>query len=278
MIYGHLKLSRPLNALGGCLAVLISGYLVGPEVWWPVVMAMLSISFLSFAAYAWNDYCDLEIDRVNKPERPLPSGEISPRGAVFFAATSTALSIILAAFINQASLLVLIGLNILIYLYSWKLKCTVLLGNITVAAIIASSVILGGLAASNIRPVLSLLVIVFVANLGREILKTMADYRGDSEFNCRTVSTVWGQKTSGVLVIVTLGITASIVLAAFFIYSYSVIYLLLVVFGIYPIYFFIITIIVKKASTVTLEYASRLMKYSFFVWLLALFLGTIINA
>lgn len=274
MIKGFFKLARPLNALAGCMAVFVSGYLAGFQVWWPVIMAMFSISFLSFAAYAWNDYSDLEIDRVNKPERPLPTGKISQRGAICFSVACSAISILTALFINQAALLIVIGLNILVYLYSWKLKCTVLVGNITVAAIIASSVIIGGLAAGNIGPVLIIYVIVFIANLGREILKTMADYRGDLEHNCRTVSTAWGVKTAGQLVITILGISALAATAVYFIESYSIIYLAVIVLGIYPLYIYI-AIIINNASFKTLEYASRLMKYSFFIWLLALFLGNI---
>jgi geranylgeranylglycerol-phosphate geranylgeranyltransferase len=274
MVYGYFKLARPFNALGGCLAVLVSGYLAGPEVWWPVFMAMFPISFLSFAAYAWNDYIDLEIDRINKPARPIPSGQVSASGVVIFSIVCTTISLLLAAFINQAALFTVIGLNILIYLYSWKLKCTVLLGNITVAAIIASSVIIGGLAAGNIRPVLSLYVIVFIANLGREILKTMADYRGDLGYNCRTVSTAWGVRTAGQLVTIILGISALAATAVYFFENFNIIYLVVIILGIYPLYIYI-AIIINNASAETLEYASRLMKYSFFVWLLALFLGNI---
>ncbi len=274
MIKGYFKLARPLNALGGCLTVLLSSYLAGPQEWWPVIMAMVAISFLSFAAYAWNDYIDLEIDRINKPERPLPKGQVSAGGAVLFSVASTAMSLLLVAFVNQAALFIVIGLNILIYLYSWKLKCTVLLGNITVAAIIASCAILGGTAAGNIRPVLALFGIVFIANLGREILKTMADYRGDSEHNCRTVSTAWGVKTAGLLVVLILGVAALAATAVYFFENYRIVYLLLIISGIYPLYIYI-AIIIHNASVKTLEYASRLMKYSFFIWLLALALGTI---
>ncbi len=273
MFKHYYKLGRPINALAGCIAVFLSAYVAGPASWWPVIMAAITVLLITVSTNAWNDYIDIEIDRVNKPERPLPAGLISPRGALIFFIAGSALSLVTAAFINLPAFFIALGSNLLLYLYSWKLKCTVLFGNAAVATIIALCFIFGGVAAGSIRPVLMLAVTVFFAMMGREILKTMADYKGDLQQNCSTISTVRGKKTAGIFVMVFLGITAVMMLAIYFVEQYSPAYLYLVVFVMCPLFAYIGLNAISSADSEILERNSLLMKYGFFVWFLAVALG-----
>lgn len=278
MFKEYYRLSRPINALAGSIAVVLSGYAAGAVNWWPILMATITVLLITISTNAWNDYIDIEIDRINKPERPLPAGKISPRGALIFSVVGTLLSLITAAFINPPAFFIALGSNILLVLYSWKLKCTVLFGNTAVAAIIALCFIFGGVAAGNIQPVLILAIAVFFAMMGREILKTMADYRGDLQQKCSTITTVWGKKTARVFVAIFLGISAAVMIATYFIEQYSPVYLYMVVLIICPLF---ICIALNAKSTVPeeiLERNSLLMKYTFFVWFLAVFLGTALAA
>jgi len=273
MFKHYYKLGRPINALAGCIAVFLSGYVAGPASWWPVIMAAVTVLLITVSTNAWNDYIDIEIDRVNKPERPLPAGLISPRGALLFFIAGSALSLVTAAFINLPAFFIALGSNLLLYLYSWKLKCTVLWGNAAVATIIALCFIFGGVAAGNIQPVLMLAVSVFFAMMGREILKTMADYKGDLQQNCSTISTVRGKKTAGTFVGIFLGISAIMMLITHFVEQYSSAYLYLVVFVMCPLFAYIAINAKGSADGIILERNSLLMKYSFFVWFLAVALG-----
>jgi len=273
MLKHYYKLGRPINALAGCIAVFLSAYVAGPASWWPVIMAAVTVLLITVSTNAWNDYIDIEIDRINKPGRPLPAGLISPRGALIFFIAGSALSLVTAAFINLPAFFIALGSNLLLYLYSWKLKCTVLWGNAAVATIIALCFIFGGVAAGNIQPVLMLAVTVFFAMMGREILKTMADYRGDLRQNCSTISTVRGKKTAGIFVAVFLGITAIMMLATYFVEQYSPAYLYLVVLVMFPLFAYIGLNAISSADSEILERNSLLMKYSFFVWFLAVALG-----
>ena len=273
MLKEYYRLSRPINALAGCIAVVLSGYVAGAASWWPIIMAAITVLLITISTNAWNDYIDIEIDRVNKPERPLPAGRISPRGALIFSFAGTALSLITAAFINQPAFFIALGSNILLYLYSWKLKCSVLFGNVAVATIIALCFIFGGVAAGNIQPTLMLAVTVFFAMMGREILKTMADHKGDMQQNCKTIAVVWGKKVAGIFVGIFLGISALAMLATYFIEQYSPVYLYLVVFMMCPLFVYIAINAKESASGEKLERNSLLMKYSFFVWFLAIALG-----
>jgi len=273
MLKGYYRLSRPINALAGIIAVVLSGYVAGAPSWWPVIMAAITVFLITISTNAWNDYIDIEIDRVNKPRRPLPSGLVSPRGALVFSIAGSTISMVVAAFINQPAFLIALGSNILLYLYSWKLKCTVLFGNTAVATVIALCFIFGGVAAGNIQPVLLLAVTVFFAMMGREILKTMADYKGDLQQNCGTISTVWGKKVARIFVAIFLGITAAVMLATYFIEQYSPVYLYIVAFGVYPLLAYVAINAKDTYPGKTLERMSTIIKYVYFIWFLAVALG-----
>ena len=273
MIKQFYRLGRPVNALAGCIAVVLSAYVAGPQAWWPVIMATVTVLLITVSTNAWNDYLDIEIDKINKPERPLPSGKISPREALLFSAVGSALSLVTAAFINPPAFFVALGSNLLLYLYSWKLKCTILWGNATVGAVVALCFIFGGLAAGNIMPITPLAVTVFFALTGREILKTMADYRGDREHNCRTVAVAWGMDIARTLFIVHLALSAALMIATYFIAGYNPVYLYVIVIVIYPLFIYIAINSKSTATSAVLERNSLLMKYGFFIWFLAVALG-----
>ena len=71
------KLSRPFNALSGALAVILGGYVARTGEWLNVLLAAVVTILITAAGNAWNDYLDVEIDRINQPQRVLPSGMIS---------------------------------------------------------------------------------------------------------------------------------------------------------------------------------------------------------
>ena len=273
MLKDYYRLGRPINALAGVIAVLVSAYVTKPLSWWPVLAAALTVLLITVSTNAWNDFIDIEIDRINKPGRPLPSGKISPRGALIFSAVGSAVSLIIAVFINPTAFLIALGSNILLYLYSWKLKCTILWGNATVAAIVGLCFIFGGVAAGDIKPTLMLALTVFVALMGREILKTMADYRGDLIQECRTIATGWGKRVARGLMIILLVAAALLMLVTYFTEQYRPAYLYLILFAMYPIFIYIMINAKSDASGKILERNSTIMKYSFFIWFLAVVLG-----
>lgn len=273
-IKGLYKISRPLSTLSGALSVLLGGYVAATGEWGNIFLAALVTVLVSSSANAWNDYLDIEIDKINQPQRPLPSGMVTPRAAVVFAIVMALLAIVVAAFINWPAFAVAIVSNILLFLYSWKLKSTVLLGNITVATISALSVIFGGIAAGNVEPTIWLAVIIFAAILGREILKTLADYEGDMRQKCRTVSTVWGRRPARIIFF-TLGLVIiSLMLRPYLDNIYSPIYAYIVVLGVYPLILYILVKVTRERTGSQLEHLSQLMKYDFLIWFLAVVLGT----
>ena len=236
-------------------------------------MAAITVLLITASTNAWNDYIDIEIDKINKPKRPLPSGKISNRGALTFSIVGSILSLITAAFVNQTGFLIALCSNALLYLYSWKLKCTVLWGNAAVATIVALCFIFGGVAAGNIHPTLMLAITVFFAMMGREIIKTMADYKGDLQQNCHTIATTWGKNISSMFALFFLLMTALLMFLTYFREQYHPSYLFLILFIIFPLFFYTAITVIKNTDSHSLDRICLLLQYSYFIWFLSIALG-----
>ena len=275
-IKGLYRISRPFTTLTGALAVVLGGYVAGTGEWFNVLLAVIATILVSASANAWNDYLDIEIDRINQPNRPLPSGQVSPRAAIWYSFGLAALSLLVAAFINLPSFLIVLSANLLLYIYSLKLKSTVLLGNIIVAFTSAMSAVFGGVAAGNARPTIWLFLIIFVGILGREVLKTLADYEGDLSESVRTISTVWGRKAARIVFYILVFATVVMMLMPYVLEVYQPIYAYLILLGVVPVIIFIVFRVSRYHTGSQIEKLSQLMKYDFLLWFVAVLLGAVV--
>lgn len=299
-LIGLYKISRPFNALSGGLAVFLGGYVAGTGEWLNVTAAALATLLVTGAANAWNDYLDIEIDKINQPQRALPSGMVSPRAAVAFSLSLNALALLIAAFINLPAFLIVLFFSAILYLYSYRLKSTVLLGNLTIATVTGMTVILGGVAAGNVQPTFWLAVIISISIFGREVLKTIADYEGDKNQQVRTVATVWGKRPARIIFYLVTGAAATVMMVPYLrnVYedqlalcnihqgiclaysramallpAYRPIYAYVVAIGVFPVIAYIMLRVRRDSSGSQLERLSQLMKYDFLIWFVAVILG-----
>jgi geranylgeranylglycerol-phosphate geranylgeranyltransferase len=272
-IKGLYRISRPLTTLTGALAVVLGGYVANTGEWLMVAFAVVATILVSSSANAWNDYLDVEIDRVNQPHRPLPSGQVKPENVRLFSFVLAGLSLAVAALISWQALLIALVSNLLLFLYSWRLKSTVLLGNVVIATVSAMSAVFGGVAAGNPRPSLWLFVIIFVSILGREVLKTLADYDGDLKESVRTISTAWGKRAARIAFYLLALATLVMMLLPVVLQIYRPIYGLIVALGVFPVFVYILLHVSRYRSGPQLERLSQLMKYDFLVWFVAVVLG-----
>jgi geranylgeranylglycerol-phosphate geranylgeranyltransferase len=245
----------------------------GTGEWGKVALAALVTFLATGAGNSWNDYLDIEIDKINQPQRVLPSGQISPRAAWIFSIVLTILALIVAAFINPAAFAIALLASAILYVYSWKLKSTVLMGNATVAAISALSVVFGGIAAGNVWPTLWLAAIIGVAITGREVLKTLADYEGDLRQHVRTISTAWGRRYARIVFYLLAAATGWIMLLPYLLDVYKPVYAYIVACGVYPVILYALVRVSRYSSGRQLERVSQLMKLDFLVWFVAVILG-----
>lgn len=152
-----------------------------------LILAILASQASAAAGYILNDYHDVKIDIVNKPGRVVVGRLVTRRKALFayFILTSLAIGVGFLAG-KKAGLLVLICCFML-WLYSARLKCIPLLGNLVVALLVSFSLFLPSLFfEAKQEAVIFFCLFAFLSNLIRELVKDMEDMRGDRQHDCKT--------------------------------------------------------------------------------------------
>jgi geranylgeranylglycerol-phosphate geranylgeranyltransferase len=186
---GIIRITRPANAMVAGLAAVL-GYFIASGTVIPGVLLLLAIVFLVTAGgNTINDYVDAGIDRVNRPGRPIPSGEVSLRQAWYEAVLLFVAGIMLSVFTNPLCLAIAVFNSLLLVSYAYYLKRTTFLGNAVVAYLSASIFLFGGayLGPEGALTVVPISVITFFAMISRELLKTAEDVEGDAKAGARTV-------------------------------------------------------------------------------------------
>ncbi len=196
----YLTLIRPPNTIMIGLAVVIGEVIaIAPRL--PgisdAVFGFLTASLMIAGTMIANDIYDVEIDRVNSPQRPLASGTVKTRDAAVLSVVLSAAAIGFAALLGLWTFLTaLLALALMIY-YNTRGKKTGLIGNAVVSFNVALPLFYGGLAVGSIRPLLFIFsVVAFLANFGREVAKGIADVKGDSLRHVRTLAVVKGTRAA----------------------------------------------------------------------------------
>lgn len=194
------NIMRPINCVMMGLAVIVGGVIASGTLHISISLLLGSFTgfFLAGVINILNDINDLELDRINRPERPLPSGALKVRAAAMWTSVLLMLGLSTAALISAICFIVAALAALLGGLYNRFIKRTGLPGNIVVAMIVALPFLYGWLASGGGGgPLLWLFSLTaFCAILGREILKGMADVEGDSRSGIRTVAVTRGLRAA----------------------------------------------------------------------------------
>jgi len=146
-----------------------------------VALALGASFAVTAGGNAINDFYDAKIDVINKPHRPIPSGGISPRSAFAFAISLFGIGVVLSYFINLICFLIAAANSLLLIGYAYKLKRTVLWGNVSIGYLTGSTFLFGGAAVNEIAATFILFMLAVLATVGREIVKDIEDVRGDKK-------------------------------------------------------------------------------------------------
>jgi geranylgeranylglycerol-phosphate geranylgeranyltransferase len=156
---------------------------------------------LTAASMAINDYYDREIDAVNEPDRPIPSGLIKPKEALAFAFTLTAIGFAISYLTNTLCFVISLFAWLVFVTYTTVGKRSGLPGNFLVSLCVAIPFIYGSCTVVNAIElnVLIFASIAFLSNTGREITKGIVDVQGDRTKNIQTLAVRYGEKTAAVI-------------------------------------------------------------------------------
>jgi geranylgeranylglycerol-phosphate geranylgeranyltransferase len=184
LVNPYIDIIRPHNSLMAAVAVLIGVMVASGEVFSQAAFLGFIVAFIaSGAGFIINDYFDFDIDAINRPNRPLPSGEVSLVWAKRAAMLLFGTGLLLSLFINTPAFIIAIFNSFLLYAYAWKIKKSGgIEKNLTVSYLVASPFLFGGAVVGNIMPTLYLVLLAGLANTSREIVKDIEDFEGDRLF------------------------------------------------------------------------------------------------
>jgi 4-hydroxybenzoate polyprenyltransferase len=194
-----IEFSRPFTlvapALGFASGAVTAAGAAPPEppslslVTYPLI-GLTMAAVLNAASNALNQIYDLEIDRINKPKRPLPSGRISRREAWVFTLTAYAIAVVLAWMVLVAT-----AITIIYSVPPFRTKRLGIWANVTIA--IPRGVLLKVAGWSAVKTIVGVEpwfigAIFGLFLLGASTTKDFADMEGDARGGCRTLPIIYG--------------------------------------------------------------------------------------
>ena len=172
--------------LGGGLAAVLSS--AAPR-------AALAVCFIVASSFALNDVQDIVTDGVNKPTRPIPSGQISKCYGIIISSALAMAGIAIASTLGMTLAVLSVLLVALSVCYSYKLKSTPLFGNVLIGLMIASILVYGALVAGHVTlAVLEGCILTFLFTFSTEILFTIRDTEADRLAGMNTVAVKFGRE------------------------------------------------------------------------------------
>ena len=188
-----------------------------------LIYLTLSSVLIAAAGYIINDYFDLNIDQVNKPDDIVIQKIIRRRWAIIWHLVLSILGVLLAAYVGWKINNILLPLAnllcvVLLWFYSTTFKKKLLIGNVIISLLTAWVILVIYCCEVNLfllkepvyhhamARVFKFTVIyagfAFIISLIREVVKDMEDIEGDERYGCRTMPIVWGLQASRVFITV----------------------------------------------------------------------------
>jgi 4-hydroxybenzoate polyprenyltransferase len=165
-------------------------------------LVCLSTVLTAAAGYAINDYYDIKIDYLNKPERVIIGKALKRREALIFHFVISFAGIITGFFVGWRIGLTSLAAAFLLWFYSNKLKRLPFLGNLAIGLLTAASIIMINFYYLENSPlVIAYSLFGFFITLIREIIKDIEDLKGDQTFGCKTIPIAWGIRKTKMLIL-----------------------------------------------------------------------------
>jgi len=194
---------------------------------WRLLLLSSSTVLIAAGGYIINDYYDIKIDLVNKPERVVIGKGITRRYALLFHTVLSISGILLGLILNWRIGAINFGSVFLLWWYSNDLKRHPLIGNVVVALLTAIAILMvDALYTTGNLLIVSYATFAFFMTFIREIIKDMEDLKGDDTFGCKTLPIVWGiRRTKFFLYGLLLVFTSTVFMLNFFFINLPVIYI-----------------------------------------------------
>lgn len=199
-VVAHLYLGRAVNALVVFAATILGAILAGVSapLGVPVLAVATSNGLLAAASTAFNDWRDAATDMINRPMRPIPSGQLDSAHAARLALVWFAAAIGIATLAGTVLTIQAAAVGAGSVAYTLALKRVPLLGNSLAALLWAYPLWCWISLMDPVRRPASLsIALAFVTmGIGQELLNTARDAKGDQATGVTTAATRWGPATA----------------------------------------------------------------------------------
>ncbi len=273
-ILAIIKITRPINILITFLVVIVASIICSDvfSLSQAVILSAISASIIAASGNVLNDYFDYEIDLVNRPDRPLPSKQMSPSFALSLYSALTLAGFLIAIYISWISFFIVFGTIIILLVYSYLLKGVPLLGNAAIAVCTGLAFIYGGVAVNNWEGAVIPAIFALLVNFIREIVKDVEDINGDLMNGVFTFPTKYGINAAHNLLVFLILVLIMATVYPIFTKIFSIDYLIMVLFSVDIILVLILKeIIVKKK--INYSRISFLLKLTMIFGLIAIYFG-----
>ncbi len=193
-------------------------------------MAVVSVFFTVTSVYIYNDYIDVEMDRLNevKSQRPLVKGDVSMGFARAFIAVTAVLGLGLSYLINQVAFLWNLLYFVLIFAYSYppiRIKKRFMLKELTISISLFMYSMIGAAAVSGAFSLQGLylgLILAFFSFLGQPGLNDQFDLKEDVLYGVRTMASVFPWNTKFWMLVTAIVVPVLVNLLTFNMLGFSV--------------------------------------------------------
>ena len=276
----YIEILRPGNALMGAISIILVA-IIDKTISIPIVLAMAAVFFETAAGNVINDYFDYNIDLVNKPERPIPSGRISLKNGrnyayLLFLAGTVCGFLISYMTNNWIPFIIVLIADVVLYLYAYKLKATPLIGNLAVGFMTGFGFVFGGFCINNPNIIMTSIFLgffAFVMTTAREIIKDIEDVEGDKKDGARTLPIIIGKKKPAILATILIIVDCALCPLLYMYHIFGILYLVIIAIAVI-IFIYSAILILKSQDEATAHKSSKLLKIGMLIAFLSFALGS----
>ena len=277
------EILRPINCLMGSLTIIIGLLntrtgISAIQLISNIILGVITYFFISGSGMVINDIYDLEIDKINRPQRPIPRGSISIKQAkilfILYLLIGISVCILNSIIFNLGYLNIIIAIffGLMGWIYAKWGKRSGFLGNIIVSISFSIGMIYGAILNNSVIPnyIYFFFLTSFSLLLSREIIKGCEDIEGDKVEGVKTLAIRIGIKKSTIFSMI-----FSFIAILFFVLPVvtdiinPILFLIFMIFGLIDVFYAIIIMLRKNLEYTQFKKISLLLKIGAFLGLLA---------
>lgn len=269
-------ITRPVNFAISFLSLIVAGLICNNnQLNLNIIFAAVSAAFVGSAGNIINDFFDIKIDKINRPNRILPSNKLSLNEAQTEFVVLNIAAVILSFFINNYALLIVIFSITVIFSYSAYFKKIPLLGNIVVSFFTGLAFIYGGAAVENISAAVIPAVFAFTTNLIRELIKDIEDIKGDAANNVFTYPSKHGINKTKYLILSLTIMLMILTTIPYILEIYEIEFFLIAMSFINPLFLLMLKRLFENDELSNMKSSSRIVKVNMIIGLIAIYVGAV---